>query len=76
MIKFMKERIERLETLSSIMFMGFRISAQRADCCRGNSVGKAIKGVEIVVVDENGKIQPESAKGMLLIRKGIFCLRK
>lgn len=44
---------------------GPRVTAQRSNCCKGNSVGKAIKGVEFVVVDENGEIQPESAKGMI-----------
>lgn len=34
---------------------GPRLTAQREDCSKGNSVGKAIKGVEIAVVDEHGE---------------------
>ena len=32
---------------------------------KGNTVVKAIKGVVFAVFDENGEIQPESAKGMV-----------
>ena len=47
---------------------GPRVTAQRADCCKGNSVGKAINGVEIAVVNENGEIVPELARGMIHVK--------
>ena len=31
-----------------------RLTVQRSDCCISNSVGKPIKGVEIIVVDDDG----------------------
>jgi long-chain acyl-CoA synthetase len=33
-----------------------RVTAQRADCCKTNSVGKPIKGIDIAIVDDNGNI--------------------
>lgn len=33
---------------------GPRVTAQRADCCQSNSVGKPVKGVEVILVDEKG----------------------
>lgn len=33
---------------------GPRVTAQRANCCQSNSVGKPIKGVEVILVDEKG----------------------
>lgn len=33
---------------------GPRVAAQTKGCCKSNSVGKAIKGVEVVIVDDNG----------------------
>ena len=33
---------------------GPRVSAQRENCCRNNSVGKPIKNVEVAIVDDNG----------------------
>lgn len=33
---------------------GPRVTAQRSNCCKGNSVGKAINGVEIAIVNEDG----------------------
>ncbi len=47
---------------------GPRVSAQRFDSCKGNSVGKAIRGVEIAVVNENGEILRGSAKGMIHVK--------
>ena len=44
---------------------GPRVSAQRRACCKGNSVGKAIKGVELVVVDERGNIVPNGERGSI-----------
>lgn len=44
-----------------------RVTAQRADCCKSNSVGKAIKGVEVVVVDENGNTLPTGNRGIIYV---------
>lgn len=44
---------------------GPRVTAQRRDCSKGNSVGKAIKGVELVVVDESGNIVPNGERGII-----------
>ena len=44
---------------------GPRVAAQRADCCKSNSVGKAINGVEIIVVDENGMPVPNKKDGIV-----------
>lgn len=33
---------------------GPRVAAQTKECCKSNSVGRAIKGVEVVIVDDNG----------------------
>lgn len=44
---------------------GPRVSAQRYDCCQSNSVGKAIKGIEIVVVDENGIPLSHGKRGII-----------
>lgn len=33
---------------------GPRVTAQRADCCKSNSVGKPIKGVEVRIIDDAG----------------------
>lgn len=42
-----------------------RVTAQRAEWCKSNSVGKAIKGVDVVVVDEKGKILPNGNRGIV-----------
>lgn len=44
---------------------GPRVAAQRYGCCRSNSVGKAINGVEIVCVDEYGNIVSEDELGII-----------
>lgn len=44
---------------------GPRVSAQKKDCCKSNSVGKAIKGVEIVIVDETGSIIEPGKRGII-----------
>lgn len=44
---------------------GPRVTAQRADCCKSNSVGKPISGVETAVVDERGDRVPEGKTGIL-----------
>lgn len=46
---------------------GPRVTAQTTECCKGNSVGKPIKFVEIVIVDENGKIVKNGERGIIHI---------
>ena len=42
-----------------------RVAAQRVDCCKNNSVGKPILGVEVVIVDENGVIVRNGDRGII-----------
>lgn len=42
-----------------------RVTAQRAEWCKSNSVGKAIKGVAVVVVDENGNVLTNGHRGII-----------
>ena len=44
---------------------GPRVAAQRGDCCQGNSVGKAIEGVDIVIVDESGNVLSNGECGII-----------
>lgn len=44
---------------------GPRVTAQRADCCKNNSVGKSIKGVEIAVIGDNGQALPKGTRGII-----------
>ncbi len=44
---------------------GPRVTAQRGDSCKSNSVGKTIAGVQIVLVDENGIEVPKGKYGIL-----------
>lgn len=44
---------------------GPRVTAQRAECCSSNSVGKPIRGIEIAIVNENGAPLPDSAHGII-----------
>lgn len=44
---------------------GPRVTAQRIDCCKSNSVGKPIKGVDVVIVDESGKQVEQGEKGIV-----------
>ena len=46
---------------------GPRVTAQRRDCSKGNSAGKAIKGVELIIVDESGNIVPNGERGTVHI---------
>ena len=46
---------------------GPRVSAQRENNKNGNSVGKAINGVEIAIIDENGKVKDNGKKGLIHI---------
>ena len=44
---------------------GPRVAAQRIDCCISNSVGKPIKGVEVKIIDQNGKPVQCGKKGIV-----------
>lgn len=44
---------------------GPRVTAQRCDCCKENSVGKPIKGVEIVIVNEHGECVQSEERGII-----------
>ena len=47
---------------------GPRVSAQKKECCKSNSVGKAIKDVEIIIVDENGNSVPTGERGVVHVK--------
>ena len=52
---------------------GPRVSAQTVSCCKGNSVGKPINGVKIVVVKENGSRTLPGEHGIIHIKSdGLF----
>ena len=42
-----------------------RVSAQRIECCKTNSVGKPINGVQVKIVDDYGKIVAAGEKGIV-----------
>lgn len=44
---------------------GPRLTAQRAECCLSNSVGKPINGIDIIIVDENGNPVSTGKKGII-----------
>lgn len=44
---------------------GPRVTAQRKDCCESNSVGKAIQGINIAIVDENGTQVSDGNRGIV-----------
>jgi len=44
---------------------GPRVSAQRSDCCLSNSVGRAIRGVDIRIVNENGMEVKRGERGII-----------
>ena len=44
---------------------GPRVAAQTKECCKSNSVGKAIKGVEIAIVDEAGTPVKRGERGVV-----------
>lgn len=44
---------------------GPRVTAQRADCCKSNSVGKPIMGVEIQIVDDEGNLLKQGERGII-----------
>lgn len=45
--------------------VGPRVTAQRADCSKSNSVGKPIKDVEIKIVNEQGNIVSDGEYGII-----------
>lgn len=44
---------------------GPRVTAQRIDCCKSNSVGKPISGIEIAIVNENGNLVSDGKRGVI-----------
>ena len=46
---------------------GPRVTAQRRACCKGNSAGKVIKGVALIIVDESGNVVPNGERGIVHI---------
>ncbi len=44
---------------------GPRVASRRYNCCRENSVGKSIKGVEVAVVDDFGGILTNGKLGIV-----------
>lgn len=44
---------------------GPRVTAQREDCCKENSVGRPIKGVEIAIVNEQGECVQVGERGVI-----------
>ncbi|MBQ7445033.1 MAG: long-chain fatty acid--CoA ligase [Clostridia bacterium] len=48
--------------------LGPRVSAQRPECCKTNSVGKPVKGVAIKIFDEQGKETPRGVYGVLHVQ--------
>ena len=47
---------------------GPRVTAQRADCSKSNSVGKPIKDVEIKIVNEQGNIVSDGEYGIIHVK--------
>lgn len=47
---------------------GPRVTAQRHGCCKSNSVGKPIKGVDVLVITEQGKIATIGEEGIVHIK--------
>ena len=47
---------------------GPRVTAQRAYCCKSNSVGKPIKDVEIKIVNEQGNIVSDGEYGVVHVK--------
>lgn len=51
---------------------GPRVTAQRIDCCKSNSVGKQIKDVEIKIVSEQGRIVLDGEYGVVHVKTPSF----
>lgn len=47
---------------------GPRVTAQRSDCCNRNTVGKALNGVSVVIVDAVGNILTDAKRGMVHVK--------
>ena len=47
---------------------GPRVTAQRTDCSKSNSVGKSIKGIEIKIVNEQGSIASDGEYGIVHVK--------
>lgn len=47
---------------------GPRVTAQRVDCCKTNSVGKPIKDIEIKVVNEQGSVVLDGEYGIIHVK--------
>ena len=45
-----------------------RVTAQQSYCCNGNSVGKPIRGVELIIVDDDGKEVNKGERGIVHIK--------
>lgn len=44
---------------------GPRVTAQRVGCCQNNSVGRPIKNVNVMIVDESGNLVSEGNRGVI-----------
>ena len=44
---------------------GPRVTAQRRNCCKGNSVGKPIQGIKTAIVNENGAPVSDGNRGII-----------
>lgn len=42
-----------------------RVTAQTPECCKSNSVGKPIGGIEVAIVDDNGTLVPNGKRGII-----------
>lgn len=42
-----------------------RVTAQTPECCKSNSVGKPIGGIEVAIVDDNGVLVPNGKRGII-----------
>lgn len=62
---FLYQRIYNVYGLSEA---GPRVAAQREGCCTQNSVGRAISGVEIVVVDNYGHVVKNGQQGIIHVK--------
>lgn len=47
---------------------GPRVTAQRIDCCKSNSVGKVIKNVNLKIINEQGKVASKCEYGTILVK--------
>jgi AMP-dependent synthetase/ligase len=45
-----------------------RVTAQTFECCKSNSVGKPIDGVEIIIVNEIGTPAPDGTRGIIHVK--------